>query len=103
MDISAGCDDRRLLPRLLVFNRSYHPDIAATGQLLTQLCEGLATQFGWQVTVVAGRPMLTAGGAELPRAWRPLMRESINGVHVLRANGTALDKSRAWGRMRCRC
>lgn len=39
---------------LLFLNRSYWPDVEATGQLLTALCEGLVDDF--QVTVLAGRP-----------------------------------------------
>ena len=39
---------------LLFLNRSYWPDVEATGQLLTALCEGLTNDF--HVTVLAGRP-----------------------------------------------
>lgn len=39
---------------LLFLNRSYWPDVEATGQLLTVLCEGLTNDF--HVTVLAGRP-----------------------------------------------
>jgi hypothetical protein len=28
------------------FNRSFYPDTAATGQLLTELCEGLLREHG---------------------------------------------------------
>ncbi len=39
---------------VLFLNRSYWPDVEATGQLLTSLCEGLSQDFN--VGVVAGRP-----------------------------------------------
>jgi hypothetical protein len=39
--------------RLLVLNQYYAPGIEATAQLLTELCEGLATEY--DVTVVTGR------------------------------------------------
>lgn len=41
-------------PRILFINRSYWPDTEATGQLLTELCEGLTGDF--QVEVLAGLP-----------------------------------------------
>lgn len=41
-------------PRVLFLNRSYWPDMEATGQLLTELCEGLAHDF--LVEVLAGQP-----------------------------------------------
>ena len=45
------------------FNRSYHPDHAATGQLLTELAEDLVREHGWRVSVVAG-PALGRGPGE---------------------------------------
>jgi glycosyltransferase involved in cell wall biosynthesis len=41
--------------KLLFINRSYWPDIEATGQLLTELCERLATDY--DVTVICGHPV----------------------------------------------
>lgn len=41
-------------PRVLFLNRSYWPDVEATGQLLTELCESLHLSF--DVSVVAGQP-----------------------------------------------
>ncbi|OYP39174.1 glycosyltransferase family 4 protein [Rhodopirellula sp. MGV] len=41
-------------PRIVFLNRSYWPDIEATGQLLTDLCAGLADEF--DVHVVCGQP-----------------------------------------------
>jgi hypothetical protein len=38
------------------FNRSFYPDTAATGQLLTELCEGLVQEHGCRVSVLAGCP-----------------------------------------------
>jgi colanic acid biosynthesis glycosyl transferase WcaI len=86
------------MPHVLFFNRSYHPDLGATGQLLTELCEDLVAKHGWEVTVVAGLPTLTANGAALPPGRGLLHRESIRGVTVLRASGTRLSKRRFAGR-----
>ena len=40
------------------FNRSFYPDTAATGQLLTELCQDLVNVHGCRVSVVAGLPLL---------------------------------------------
>jgi hypothetical protein len=44
--------------RICFFNRSYHPDQGATGQLLTDLAEDLARDGRHEVWVVAGPPLL---------------------------------------------
>src|SRR6185503_6840848 len=72
------------------FNRSYWPDLGATGQLLTELAEDLVRSHGWDVTVVAGYPLRS--DASLPSSeWR-------NGVHIVRASGTTLDPQPFIGR-----
>jgi glycosyltransferase involved in cell wall biosynthesis len=71
--------DRR--PRLLVLNQYYWPAIEATGQLLSQLCAGLAEDF--DVTVVTGVVPGTAPG-----------RERHDGVEIVRVASTAFDRRR---------
>jgi len=94
---------RRL--RICFFNRSYHPEHGATGQLLTDLAEDLARDGRHEVWVVAGPPLLrsaplesgaAAGSAAARgRAVRfPFRREERNGVRILRAWGTALGPGR---------
>jgi putative colanic acid biosynthesis glycosyltransferase WcaI len=87
--------------RLCFFNRSYWPDVAATGQLLTELAEDLAAVHLCEVTVVAGRALTPsrsiAGRGSLPW-WRLFAREEHNRVRVLRANGTRLRPRRFVGR-----
>jgi glycosyltransferase involved in cell wall biosynthesis len=81
------------------FNRSFYPDTAATGQLLTELCEGLAQQYDCRISVVAGVPLLPAGGAggkmQSPRI---VERQDYRGMTVLRARGTRFSKQRFSGR-----
>jgi len=79
------------------FNRSYWPDQAATGQLLTELAEDLVARHGCTVTVVAGRALhgRHAGG----RSLSPVVRERHAGVDILRANGTRLQPRRFAGRV----
>lgn len=69
--------------RICFFNRSYDPDLGATGQLLTELAEDLAQKHGCQVTIVVGPPSRS---------------EHHHGVKVLRAWGTAFRPTRFTGR-----
>lgn len=79
------------------FNRSFHPDTAATGQLLTDLCEDLVRHHGCRVSVVAGVPLLPSGTTARV-GWRLVGRETYRGIEILRAQGTRFDKSRFAGR-----
>ncbi len=87
-------------PRLHVcfFNRSYYPDRGATGQLLTELAEDLVRDFGWRVTVVAGRPLNPDAPPVRGAGWRLVSRETRHGVEILRAGGTTLSPRRFVGR-----
>jgi colanic acid biosynthesis glycosyl transferase WcaI len=77
------------------FNRSYWPDQAATGQLLTDLAEDLVREYGCQVSVVAGLPLLKKQEQTTSyRGWSPVRRESHNGVTIFRAAGTTLRPRR---------
>jgi glycosyltransferase involved in cell wall biosynthesis len=82
--------------KICFFNRSYWPDQAATGQLLTELAEDLVSLHGCEVTVVAGRALHGEGQDEAGRG--PVDRETHNGVAILRANGTRFDRRRFAGR-----
>ncbi len=78
------------------FNRSYWPDQAATGQLLTELAEDLVARHGCEVTVVAGRALHAARDDRGRLA--AVERETRNGVTILRANGTRFRPARFAGR-----
>src|SRR3989442_3605559 len=81
------------------FNRSFYPDTAATGQLLTELCEGLVQEHGCRVSVVAGVPLLPAIGNGTASARGNLVaREQYRGIEILRARGTRFSKQRFVGR-----
>jgi glycosyltransferase involved in cell wall biosynthesis len=82
--------------KVCFFNRSYWPDQAATGQLLTELAEDLVDRHGWTVTVVAGRALHASHDARASR--RLVDSETRAGVRILRANGTAFDRRRFAGR-----
>jgi glycosyltransferase involved in cell wall biosynthesis len=85
------------------FNRSYWPDQAATGQLLTELAEDLVGRHGCSVAVVAGPALHAATGRDgreeqdgqgLTRR----SRESHGGVQVIRAGGSRFAPTRFVGR-----
>jgi putative colanic acid biosynthesis glycosyltransferase WcaI len=80
-------------PQLLFINRSYWPDVEATGQLLTELCEDLADEF--DVTVVCGRARKVVDDVP-PRA--ELLRER-NRVRIRRVRHTQFDKASFVGRL----
>jgi glycosyltransferase involved in cell wall biosynthesis len=72
---------------VLFLNRSYWPDVEATGQLLTELCTDLAR--GRPVTVIAGRP--NVGGPARPTA---LLREEEHaGVRIVRVGNRRFNKA----------
>ena len=82
--------------RVCFFNRSYWPDQAATGQLLTELAQDLVSRHGWTVSVVAGRALHASH--EVRKSTRLVDVEEHAGVRILRANGTAFDRRRFAGR-----
>jgi colanic acid biosynthesis glycosyl transferase WcaI len=66
-------------PRLLVLNQYYWPGVEATANLLTELCEALASTH--DVTVITGAsPGLPA-------------RQVRNGVEIVRVRSTTYDRS----------
>ena len=83
------------------FNRSYWPDQAATGQLLTELAQDLVAGYGCNVSVVAGKALhasRSGAAASGGRLFRPVTRETREGVRILRANGTLLARRKFIGR-----
>ncbi|MCC7007755.1 MAG: glycosyltransferase family 4 protein [Acidobacteria bacterium] len=78
---------------VVFFNRSFYPDTAATGQILTDLCEDLVALHGCRVTVVTGVPLLPARDAG-----RAPARERYRGIDIRRVRGTAWSKRRFIGR-----
>lgn len=79
-------------PRVLFLNRSYWPDVEATGQLLTELCEDLARSF--DVMVLAGQPNQNPENVK----FRKYGHQVQHGVHVRRVWNTRLSKSFLPGR-----
>ncbi|MFN8625538.1 MAG: glycosyltransferase family 4 protein [Candidatus Binatia bacterium] len=78
--------------RLLFLNRSFWPDLEATGQLLTELCTDLSRDH--EVSVIAGPSY------HVDTRGRGLWRQDMLGrVRVTRTWGTRLPKRRLLGRL----
>lgn len=86
------------LGRVLVVNLYYPPDIASSGHLLADLCEGLAAR-GVDVTVVCGQPSYTEGSGDAP-AHENLRGVSVHRVSVGRAKGRERVRTRLTGYFR---
>ena len=76
--------------RLTIVTAHYHPDVAATGQLLTELAEDLA-RGGCQVTIYTTHPTFGPRG-------RTAGFEIREGVRIHRVFSTRFDKNRKLGR-----
>jgi colanic acid biosynthesis glycosyl transferase WcaI len=77
--------------RIWVVSELYYPELTSTGFFLTRIAEGLATHY--EVHALCGQPTHAARGLRAPA------REFRNGVRVVRAGGTTLDKDRVTGRI----
>ncbi len=89
--------------KVIAINRFYAPDHSATAQLLTDLCEHLATPGGARVGGAKEKPgvkvtVITSRLAyDDPKATLPA-RETINGVTVRRVWTTRFGRAGLWGR-----
>ena len=79
-------------PSLLFVNQHYYPDVASTGQHLTDLAEHLASR-GWDVSVLASRVRYTAGKVEAPA------EEMRSGVRITRVRSTGFGRGSHVGRI----
>lgn len=77
---------------ILFLNRSFYPDVESTGQLLTELCEGLAYDF--EVHVVCGNPLYRKVKN------RGLISQSdYKNIIIWRVNNTRLSKKNLFTRL----
>ncbi len=81
--------------RILVLNQYFHPDVSATSQLLTELCEDLAEHH--DVFVVTGRPSYDPG--EHVRSHGLVSKERHGRVKVARVWSTTFHRSNMPGRL----
>ncbi len=77
--------------RVLLLNQTFHPDVMATAQYLTDLARALA-EAGHEVTVISGRRAYDDPQKEFPG------EESWNGIRIRRVWTTRFGKSAKWKR-----
>ena len=80
------------MPSLLFVNQHYWPDVASTGQHLTDLAEHLAAH-GYRVGVLCSRGNYVSGRVPAP------LRETHNGVAITRVRTTGFGRARHVGRL----
>jgi len=84
-----------LKENILVIQQHFYPEVAATGQLLLDLCEDLV-KAGYRVKVITGNP--TEVPQEIQRR-NILRKENYKGIEVFRLKNTTFSKYRMTGRV----
>ena len=84
---------------IVFFNRAFYPDITATSQLLTELCQDLVVRHGCSVTVVAGTPQTTINAPENQPSHQAAPDNLGSRIAILRARATRFSKRRLIGRI----
>lgn len=82
--------------QLLIYAHYYYPDVASTGQILTELAEGLKDDF--DITVICTVPSYS-GKIERKYRTHKYFYEMINGVYVLRVRVPEFRKNFAVSRI----
>lgn len=83
--------------RLLVYAHYFYPDVASTGQILTELCEGLKDKF--DITVVCVVPSYN-GKVDAKYKEHKYYHENINGVKVIRVRVPEFSKGNKKSRIK---
>ncbi len=73
--------------KILFINQYYYPDLASTGQLLTQLCESLAKDF--EIVVLTSFPSYSVTTTHRKKLFT---QESRNGVRIIRVFSTSFNR-----------
>jgi glycosyltransferase involved in cell wall biosynthesis len=84
--------------KIVFFNRSFYPDITATSQLLTELCEDLVKDYDCRVTAVAGMPLKDYYPREYSKG-KIIQRENFKGIEILRVKNTTFSPNFFLGRL----
>lgn len=78
---------------ILVIEQHFYPEVAATGQLLLDLCEDLV-KVGYQVKVITGNP------TEIyQKEIKVVRKENFKGIEIVRLRNTRLSKYNMAGRI----
>lgn len=83
--------------KLLVYAHYYYPDVASTGQILTELCEGLQDKF--DITVICVVPSYT-GEVNTKYKVHKYYNENIKGIKVIRVSVPEFTKENKKSRIK---
>lgn len=83
-------------PRMLVYAHYYYPDVASTGQILTELAESLADDIN--ITVICAIPSYTGQTSHAYSSKRYYFEER-NGVNILRVRVPNYSKTNVFSRV----
>lgn len=83
--------------RLLVYAHYFYPDVASTGQILTELCEGLQQDF--DITVICVVPSYDGKVSEYYREKR-IFKEKYKDITVIRVRVPEFDKGNKKSRIK---
>lgn len=83
--------------KLLVYAHYYYPDVASTGQILKELCEGMKDAF--DITVICVVPSYSGVIDEKYKTQR-IYKENINGINVIRVRVPEFQKSNKLSRIK---
>lgn len=79
--------------KILVINQHFYPEVAATGQLLLDLCEDLVGAE-YKVKVITGNP-----NSDLNKNKKVPGKENYKGIEILRLKNTTFNKYKMSGRV----
>lgn len=83
--------------KLLVYAHYFYPDVASTGQILTELCEGLQEKFN--ITVICVVPSY-GGKVDEEYKKKRIYNEEYKGISVLRVRVPKFDKKNKISRVK---
>ena len=83
--------------KLLVYAHYYYPDVASTGQILKELCEGMKDAF--DITVICVVPSYSGVIDEKYKTQR-IYKENINGINVIRVRVPEFQKANKVSRIK---
>jgi len=88
---------------IVFFNRSFYPDISATGQLLAELCEDLVKDYNCDVMVITSMPLTvehTYNPNNLCNSGISIFkRDDFKKINILRVRGTTFSPKYFLGRI----
>ena len=83
--------------KLLIYAHYFYPDVASTGQILTELCEGMTDTF--DITVICVVPSYSGTIDEKYKTKR-IYKEEHNGIKIIRVRVPEFQKSNKVSRIK---